>query len=269
MNITLRLETPADHCAVEELTREAFWSIFWEPGQTICEEHLLVHRLRDCPSFVPELDCVAELDGRLAGHIIYTKTHIEDGAGQRHETLTFGPLSVLPEFQGRGIGKALMRHTFAEAKRLGHRAVIIFGHPDYYPRAGFRRAAEFGITTPDGKVFDPMMAYPLYDGALDGISGKYYLDPVYEGLTQRDALAFDKRFPPKEPHTPLPVQVLLERLEPAARKAIEGLKLQSLTVMKTRSQRDIAALDGIDGNAVETIRKVMWAHGLAWGESRR
>ncbi|MCL2003635.1 MAG: N-acetyltransferase [Oscillospiraceae bacterium] len=199
MNIHIRLETPADHYAVEALTREAFWA-FWEKDRVICDEHLLVHRLRSCPSFVPELNTVAELDGRIIGHIIYSKSRIEEDCGQTYETLTFGPLSVLPELQKKGVGTALMRHTLAEAKRLGHRAVLIFGHPEYYPRIGFRRAAEFGITTADGKTFDAFMAYPLYDGALNGVRGRFYLDPVYESLTQEDALAFDKKFPPKAPH---------------------------------------------------------------------
>ncbi|MCL2030614.1 MAG: N-acetyltransferase [Oscillospiraceae bacterium] len=203
MNLHLRLEIPADHYAVEELTREAFWQ-FWEKDRVICDEHLLVHRLRSCPSFVPELNTVAELEGRIIGHIIYSKGRIACEDGTNHETLTFGPLSVLPEFQKKGVGTALTRHTLAEAQRLGYRAVLIFGHPEYYPRVGFRRAAEFGITTSDGQTFDAFMACPLYPGALDGLRGRFHLDPVYETLTQADALAFDKRFPPKAPYIPAP-----------------------------------------------------------------
>jgi len=264
MNINLRLETPADYYDVEALTREAFWKSFWGVGQQICDEHLLVHRLRECPSFVPELDYVAEIDGKLAGHIIYSKSKIVDDSGNPHETLTFGPISVLPEHQNQGIGKALMRHTFAEAKQLGYRAVLIFGHPDYYPRVGFRRAAEFDITTAEGENYDPFMAYPLYDGALDGIHGRYYIDPVYFTLTQEDALEFDKRFPPKERHVPINIDVLLNRLEPEARKAIEGLGLQTLAEL-TKSEQEILSLPGIDANAVETIRAVKLEHGLRWG----
>ena len=270
MNITLRLETPADYHAVEELTREAFWKMFWGSGETkICDEHLLVHKLRGIPAFVPELDYVAEIGGKLVGHIIYTKSEIVDDNGQEHETLTFGPLSVLPEYQSMGIGKALMLHTFDIARQLGYRAVIIFGYPDYYPRVGFRRCAEFGITTSDGKTFDPFMVYPLYDGALDGISGRYYIDPVYDSLTQEEALEFDKKFPPKELHIPFPIDILLDRLEPDAKKAIEGLNCNSLTVIKTKSEREIRSLSGIDERAIEIIRKVMHEHGLIWGEGRK
>ena len=201
-NICLRLERPEDWYTVESLTRDAFWHQNTGEGgmRQICDEHLLVHRLRKCDTFVPELNFVAELNGKLAGHIIYSRSKIVDDAGNEHETLTFGPLSVLPKFQNQGVGQALLRHSLAIAKQLGYRAVLIYGHPNYYPRVGFRRASEFGITTPDDKTFDAFMAYPLYDGALGGISGKYYIDPVYDeenNLTQADALEFDKRFPPK------------------------------------------------------------------------
>ena len=265
MNIRIRLETPADHYAVEELTREAFWKIHWGDGQQICDEHLLVHKLRKSPFFVPELNFVAEIGGKLVGHIIYSKSRIETDLGEVYETLTFGPISVLPEHQNMGIGKKLMRHTFEEAKRLGYRAVIIFGHPDYYPRVGFRRAAEYGITTSDGRTFDPFMAYPLYDGALDGIHGRYYIDPVYDSLTQEDTLEFDKKFPPKERHIHQPIDVLLDRLEPNAAKAIQGLDCKSLTFMKTKSEREIRSLPDVDDKAVETIRAVMLEHGMRWG----
>lgn len=265
MNIHIRLETPADYHAVEEMTRDAFWR-FWEPDRKICDEHLLVHRLRSAPPFVPELDYIAELDGKLAGHIIYTKSKIADDSGNEYEALTFGPLTVAPEFQSRGVGEALMRHSFAQAKRLGYRAVLIFGHPDYYPRIGFRRAAEFDITTADGKTFDPFMAFPLYDGALDGVHGRYFIDPVYEGLTQEDALEFDKRFSQKELYVPASIDVLLNRLEPDARNAVEGLDCATLDFLRCKSQREISALPGIDCKAIEIIRAVMREYGHRWGE---
>jgi predicted N-acetyltransferase YhbS len=264
-NITLRLERPEDYRIVEELTREAFW----KNSRHICDEHLLVNRLRRAAAFVPELDYVAEVDGKLVGHIIYSKSRIEDASGKTYETLTFGPLSVLPGYQNTGVGKALMLHTFAEARRLGYRAVLIFGHPDYYPRVGFRRASEFGITTADGMNFDPFMALPLYDGALDGIYGRYFIDPVYNDPDEKDVLEFEKGFPPKEKFVPVPISVLLCRLEPDARKAIEGLKCPYLDAMRAISERDISALSGIDGISLDVIRGVMLEYGYRWGEERK
>ncbi len=65
----LRLAQPADYRATEELTREAFWGLN-HPG---CDEHLLLHKLRAVPASVPELDYVAEVNGKLVGHVIYSK----------------------------------------------------------------------------------------------------------------------------------------------------------------------------------------------------
>ncbi len=263
-NITLRRERPEDYSAVEELTREAFW----KNSRHICDEHLLVNKLRKVSAFVPELDYVAEVDGRLAGHIIYSKSRIEEVSGKTYEVLTFGPLSVLPEYQNKGVGKALMLHTFEKARRLGYRAVLIFGHPDYYPRVGFRRASEFGITTADGKNFDPFMALPLYEGALDGIHGRFFYDPVYEDLNEKDVLEFEKGFPPKDRYIPVPIDILLDRLDADARKAVEGLGCSYLGDMIPRSEREISAIPGIDRKSVETVRKVMLEHGFRWGEEK-
>jgi len=215
---------------------------------------------------MPQLNFVAELDGKLVGHIIYSTSKIIDTNGKEHEMLTFGPLSVLPKHQSMGIGKALMRHTFVEAKRLGYRAVIIFGHPDYYPRVGFRRASEFGVTGPDGKSFDALMVYPLYDGALDGIQGRYHIDPVYESITKEDVAEFDKKFPPKELYKPIPMEVLLNRLPPAAREALKSVEGKALKYITTRSEDSMLAKDGIDVQAIEIIRSTMHEHGFSWGK---
>lgn len=264
MDIVLRLERPEDHHAVEELTREAFWKCI----RGFCDEHLLAHRLRKCQVFVPELDYVAEVDGRIVGNIMYTKARIVEPSGKAHEVLTFGPLSVLPEYQNRGIGKALMLRTFDEARKLGYRAIVIFGHPDYYPRMGFRRAAEFGITTADGSSFDAFMALPLYEGALDEIRGRFFIDPVFESLDEKDVLEFDRNFPPKAKYVPVPINVLIDRLEGDARKALEGVGITYLDELTHRSEGDILAIPGMDEKALNTVRQVMLEHGWRWGKRK-
>jgi len=270
MNLLIRLETPDDHYTVEELTRETFWT-FWGDERKICDEHLLVHKLRTAEAFVPELNFVAELDGKLVGHIIYTRSWIESNDGKKHEMLTFGPLSVLPEYQSWGIGRKLMMHSFEKAKEMGFKAVFIFGHPDYYPRVGFKRGAEFGLTDFDGNVYDALMVYTLFDTGLDGITGKCCIDPVFFNLTEEEAFEFDKLFPPKKAHKNTPLDVLIKRLEPEspeAAKAISGLDFKTLDVMKSRSKREIASLPGVDEKAIETIYDVMKEHKFPWGESK-
>ena len=266
MNLIIRLETPEDHYAVEEMTRETFWR-FWEEAENrvICDEHILVHKLRNVEALVPELNMVAETDGKIVGHIIYTKSWIEADDGKTYETLTFGPLTVMPEYQSRGIGRKLLNQTFEKAKELGYRAVLIFGHPDYYTRVGFKYAADFGLTTTDGSTFDAFQVYELFDGALAGIKGKYHIDPVYMQLTEEETLEFDKRFPPKEPHKLTPIDALLNRLEPEAAAGIKEQGFKSLDVLKSLSEREVAAFPGMDKKAIETVRETMKEHSFPWG----
>lgn len=190
MEYQIRPEGPEDYREVERLTRAAFSEM--HHGKP--DEHLLAHRMRDIPAFVPELDLVAEQDGKILGNILYAKSKIIGPDGSEHETLTFGPLSVWPELQGKGIGGALVRRSLEDAAKLGHRAVFIFGHPGYYPRFGFENAEKFGVTTADGKNFDAFMGLELYPGALEGVSGKLVYDPVYDDLSPEDVAEFDREF---------------------------------------------------------------------------
>ena len=73
----------------------------------------MVHKLRDLPSFVPELDFVAEAEGRIVGHIIYSIAKVRMPDNQEIEVLNFGPLSVHPDYKRMGVGSALMRHSIA------------------------------------------------------------------------------------------------------------------------------------------------------------
>ncbi|QAY70218.1 GNAT family N-acetyltransferase [Xylanimonas protaetiae] len=265
MQLRFRVETPADHRAVEALTRDAFWR-FWEPGQAICHEHLLVHRLRTADEFVPELSLVAEAADRVVGHIAFTTAAVVQPDGVRHQVLTFGPLTVAPDSQGLGVGRALMDAAFAKARTLGFRGVVIFGHPAYYPRAGFEPAARYGITAPGGHSFDAIMALPLVAGGLDGVSGEVHVPAVYESLDDAAALEFDRQFPPREPHVPTSVAALTDRLAPGAAAAITASGIQSVEMLTSRSEREVAALDGVDAAALETVRAVAREHGVAWGD---
>lgn len=131
IKLNIRLETPADYRTVEEITRDAFW-------REGTDEHYLVHILRSCPDFIPELDFVAEAEsGRIVGNIMYSKAEIRSAEGTVYPVITFGPLTVAPEFQRQGVGQALMGRSIEEAKKLGYRAIVFYGHPDYYPRRAF------------------------------------------------------------------------------------------------------------------------------------
>ena len=116
--------------------------------------------------------------------------------GEReYQVLTFGPLCVAPEYQGRGVGGLLLDETLALAKAAGESGVIIFGEPDYYPRHGFVTCDRFGITTPDGENFDAFIACKLSD-SFDEVHGKFYEAEVFEQLDGCEE--FDLNFPPME-----------------------------------------------------------------------
>lgn len=185
--IALRREQPADRRVVERLVRDAFATAEVSSGS----EALLLHRLRNVKGFVSDLDFIAERDGRVVGQIAYTRGRVvADHAGW--ETLTLGPVSVAPQVQRCGVGSALIAHTLDLARGLGFRAVLLFGNPAYYSRFGFADAAQFGITTHDGANFPAFMALPLFDRALDGVTGKLIDDPTFTTLDPTEAETFNR-----------------------------------------------------------------------------
>ncbi|MDD4309309.1 MAG: N-acetyltransferase [Candidatus Cloacimonetes bacterium] len=191
-SLGLRKETMDDYVQVENLTREAFWNVH-VPG---CNEHYLVKVLRDSEDFLPELDYVAELDGALAGNIMYAKSIVKNEDGDIYQVLTFGPVSVLPKYKFMGIGSALIKHTLVLAKELGYKAVLIYGDPEYYQRFGFVAAEEFGIKGRYGLFSPALQVLELESGHLQGVSGVFYEADVYE-LDEAAAEAFEATFPPK------------------------------------------------------------------------
>ena len=195
MNTTIRLETETDHAFVDNLTREAFWDVY-HPG---ADEHLVLHKIRTSPCFIPELDFVAEQNGEIVGHVICTKAKVIDNTGMEHEVLCLGPISVSPSLQKQGIGSLLIKHTQATARNFGYKAIVLFGNPAYYHRYGIKNAAQYHITTREGENFDPFMIFELHEGSLSRISGKFYEDPVFN-VTPEEVEEFEKGFPYKEKH---------------------------------------------------------------------
>ena len=182
-----------DYSATETMTREAFWNLY-RPGSV---EHLILHNLRNSTNYIHDLDLVALVDNEVVGHIISTKAKVVDVHNTEHEILCVGPLSVLPTFQKKGIGSALMNHSILVAKKLGFTGMILFGNPDYYHRFGFRNAQEYGITTKEGQNFEPFMALELQTNGLMYTTGMFIEDSAFE-VQPEDIEAFDKNFPYKE-----------------------------------------------------------------------
>ena len=172
VELKLRTEQPADYRETENVTREAFWNLY-SPG---CCEHFLLHVMRDSPAFVPELDLVAERDGRIVGNVVSLRAVLHGDDGTDCEVLSLGPISVLPECQRQGIGGRLISRTRELARELGFRALLLCGDPDYYLYQGFVPAEMLGIRTADNMYAMALHVCELYDGALSGIRGRYVED---------------------------------------------------------------------------------------------
>ncbi|MFQ9511281.1 MAG: GNAT family N-acetyltransferase, partial [Lachnospiraceae bacterium] len=139
--VLIRKEEEADWFETELMIKRAFWNKY----RIGCMEHYFVHKLRMDKAYVPEISRIAVVDGKIVGAIMYSKATVVS-AEDRHEILTFGPLAVDPEYQGRGVGAYLLRETMQLAAEAGYKGIVILGEPDYYPRHGFKTCDHFGIT---------------------------------------------------------------------------------------------------------------------------
>lgn len=154
MRIAVRRELPADHTAVDALTRAAFA----RPGSDKKPPEVgLLHALRSCDGFVPELSLVAEADGAVAGHVICTRGRLGDA-----RALGLGPIGVDPDHQRRGIGSALVHAVIGAADALGEPVIVLLGDPSYYRRFGFQPASALGIEAPDATWGEHFQARVLH-----------------------------------------------------------------------------------------------------------
>lgn len=166
MNLTLRKEDFNDFVPVFNLIKKAF-----ESGKmTDHKEQFLVERLRKSDAFVPELSIVAEIENKIVGHIMLTKLKIKNEQ-IAFDSLALAPVSVLPEYQGKGIGGILIKEAHKRAKELGHKSVVLLGHEKYYPRFGYKQSDNFGIELPFDVPKENCMVIELIENGLKGVNG--------------------------------------------------------------------------------------------------
>lgn len=184
----LRLEEKKDYFEVEYLIREAFWNVY-QPG---CDEHYVMHLLRNDPCFVSALDYVIEDEGRIVAQIAYAKGKLEN-----EDMLLFGPVGVLPEKQHQGYGSHIIIETLKKAKELGYPCVVISGNPKYYHRFGFEPAYLYGIYHKDMPKDTPFFMVKVLDETkMANIKG-IYQDPACYYVDKKDVEIFDQQFPLK------------------------------------------------------------------------
>lgn len=206
-DVLIRNERPQEWRAVENLVRDSFWNVY-RPG---CLEHFVLKKLRDDPSFVPELDFVMEVDGRLIGQNVFVKAEIAADDGRKVPILAMGPICIANAYKRRGYGKILLDHSLARAVELGYGAVFFEGNIAFYGKSGFTYAAHYGIRyhgLPEGEDASFFLGKELLPGYLAGVTGTYSTPPAYfvcEGNPEEFA-AYEAGFPRREKLT-LPGQL--------------------------------------------------------------
>ena len=197
--MTIRLEQPQDYREVESLTREAFWNIY-RPG---CTEHYVLNQYRNNPDYIPELDLAMEEEGRIIGHVMFSKAEIILDNGTVFLSWTFGPISIHPDFKRKGYGLKLLNYALAKAKEMGIGLLSMEGNIDFYRHAGFDLASKLHIhyhaEPRDAEVpyFLAQELIPGYWGSREGTycppKGYFVADDNPEAFE-----AYESTFPPKE-----------------------------------------------------------------------
>jgi putative acetyltransferase len=164
MDITVRDERPEDIAAIREVNDAAFD----QPLEGRIVDALRAHG-------AAQLSLVAVVDGRLVGHILFSPVTGCDGP----TGVGLGPMAVVPEFQRRGVGAALVRAALARLREAGCPFVVVLGHDSYYPRFGFVPASTHGLRC-DWEVPDEaFMVHVLDPEAMKSVSGVVHYRPEF------------------------------------------------------------------------------------------
>jgi len=168
--VSVRLETPDDREAIRRVNMEAFG----RPAEANLVDVLRRH-------WEVMISLVAEVETDVVGHAILTQVTIMPTVpGLR--MIGLGPVAVLPQFHGQGIGSLLMREAKTRACADGWQAMVVLGHPEYCARFGFAQASRFGLESEFRGSADSFMALELLPGALEGLHGVVRYQPEFSGF---------------------------------------------------------------------------------------
>ena len=168
--IVIRPETAADAGAIGDVTVAAFKTLAISDHT----EQFVIEALRAAKAL--SLSLVAEVDGRVVGHIAFSPVTISDGTPDWYG---LGPVSVLPDYQRQGVGKALMKEGLSRLRNRGARGCCLVGHPDYYRKFGFRNAPEL---------------------VLEGVPQEFFFALPFDGPVPQGTVTFHEAFKADGPH---------------------------------------------------------------------
>lgn len=169
--IYIRSETILDYDSIRNVNIQAFKQE---------NEAKLVDAIRNSIYFIPELSLVAETKkGEIVGHILFSEIFIENDQQEWH-TIGLAPMAVLPSHQNEGIGSLLVEEGIKRCKELGHTHIAVLGHPNFYPKFGFKKSKIFNIEAPFPVPEEVFMVMELEQDALSGINGKVKYPPAFQ-----------------------------------------------------------------------------------------
>jgi putative acetyltransferase len=167
--VIVRRSDDADWAAALDVQRRAF-------GGDV--EAQMADAIRASDGYVPELSLVAVEDDTVVGHVITSWVGLE---GSSRRLLQLGPIGVLPERHGAGIGSALVRASIDGARALGEPLLLLEGNPAYYGRFGFVRADELGLEPPPQALYDWAFQVAILDDTVPLPQGRVVYPPTFPG----------------------------------------------------------------------------------------
>lgn len=165
----IREERPEDIAAIHRINASAF------DTET---EASLVDALRAQGAVIVSL--VAEEQGELVGHILFSP--VSFSSERRIPVAGLAPMAVQPKWQNRGIGSALVRAGISHCQQLGYEAIVVLGHPHYYPRFGFVPSVKYGIRSEYDVPDEVFMVLELKPDALKDVTGVVRYHPAFAGV---------------------------------------------------------------------------------------
>ena len=181
--VTIRPEEHRDYKSIVSLILRSFQEgTDYSDGTDIIA---LVEEIRDSKYYIPELSFVAELDGKVVGHFLFSRFPLSPAREGGHDDETesgivmLAPVSVHADYFRQGIGTAMLLQGMEKVRELGYRGITVEGNYRFYNRLGFRTSSEYHIYPTSGyPMQEPrcMMCQETYEGALDGVHGYIVYD---------------------------------------------------------------------------------------------
>jgi putative acetyltransferase len=164
----IRADWESDRQGIRRVNEAAFG----QPAEADLVEALRAHSAVTVP-------LVAEVDGQIVGHILFAPVSIAE-AMESLRIAGLAPMAVLPSHQRRRIGSLLVKHGLEYCRKAGVQAVVVLGHPEYYPRFGFRPSSAWGLRCEFDAPDEAFMALELIPNVLSGNAGVIRYHPAFK-----------------------------------------------------------------------------------------